>query len=55
MEEEVENDVQDEVEAFGFLSQTQNRRKNKNKGKKDHRKNSRKVISRMVERSKSCD
>lgn len=55
VEEEVENELQDEVEVFEFLPQTQKQRKKKSKGKKGkkgHKKN-KKVISRIVEKSKS--
>lgn len=51
----MENDLQDEVETFGVLSRVQKGKKNKskgNKGKKGHRK-TKKVLSRMVEKSKS--
>ncbi|XP_050712143.1 sushi, von Willebrand factor type A, EGF and pentraxin domain-containing protein 1-like isoform X3 [Eriocheir sinensis] len=52
VEEEDENEVQDEVEVFEFLPQTQKLKKSKKKGKKGkkgHKKN-REVLSRVVEK-----
>lgn len=55
-EVEVENELEDEVEVFEFPSQIHKVKKNKkkkNKGKKGNKKKNKRVLSRIVEKSKS--